>query len=188
MVLADFSKVFDTVCFKTVIRKMFHLGLLKSCYGTLRKRIHFKLRKRMVESLILSKLDYCDVIFYPLPQSLLKRLQRLQFAAASFVTWKYVNDTAVILKLCWLPMKERRDFSLLNLWPSYLNLQVVNNCRNLRYSAYRRLNVPLEKGTFQDSAAALFNTLPASITECNDFNEYCKLTKTFLKHRALDAN
>ncbi len=159
---------------------MFHLGLLKSCYGTLRKRIHFKLRKRMVESLILSKLDYCDVIFYPLPQSLLKRLQRLQFAAASFVTWKYVNDTAVILKLCWLPMKERRDFSLLNLWPSYLNLQVVNNCRNLRYSAYRRLNVPLEKGTFQDSAAALFNTLPASITECNDFNEYCKLTKTFL--------
>ena len=45
----------------------------------------YELRKQLAETLILSKLDYADLVFYPLPQFLLRRLQRVQFAAASFV-------------------------------------------------------------------------------------------------------
>ena len=45
MVLADFSKAFDTVCFKTVIRKMFHLGFSRCCLtwlsNDLSNRRHF---------------------------------------------------------------------------------------------------------------------------------------------------
>ena len=94
-------------------------AICKSCYGTIRilKKIKnfvdFKLRKQLVESLVLSKLNYCDTVFYPLPDFLLKRLQRLQFAAASFILGCYVNTTAVILKLAWLPLKELGDYSLL---------------------------------------------------------------------------
>ena len=73
-------------------------NLASSCYTTLaslRKIKHFtpyKLRKHLAESLILSRLDYCDIVMFPLPQHLLKRLQRIQFAAASFVTGRYVNS------------------------------------------------------------------------------------------------
>jgi hypothetical protein len=37
-----------------------------------------------------------------------------------------------------------------------------------------------QKGTFQDSAASLFNSLPPDM----NFNQFCKLTKQFLKDRA----
>ena len=61
---------------------------------TLRKLKHFtdfNLRKRLAELLVLSRLDYCDSVFSPLPQYLLKRLQKIEFAAASFVYGRYVN-------------------------------------------------------------------------------------------------
>ena len=45
----------------------------------------YRLRKHLVESLVLSKLDYCDTVYYPLPEFQLKRLQRVQLVAASFV-------------------------------------------------------------------------------------------------------
>ncbi|CAH3117652.1 unnamed protein product, partial [Porites lobata] len=63
----------------------------KSCYGTIqiiRKLKNFagyRLRKHLVELLVLSKLDYCDTVYYPLPEFQLKRLQRVQLLAASFV-------------------------------------------------------------------------------------------------------
>ena len=65
--------------------------MVSGCYATLsilRKLkclAKYELRKQLAETLILSKLDYADVVFYPLPQFLLRRLQRAQFAAASFV-------------------------------------------------------------------------------------------------------
>ena len=103
----------------------------------------FHLRKRLADSLVLSRLDYCDSVYSPLPGYLLKRLQKIEFAAASFVYGRYVNDIGDILKLNWLPVKERRDFNLLKLtfkalhakqWPSYLNLQRVSIRRGLRSS------------------------------------------------------
>ena len=68
-----------------------------SCYGTLstlRKIKHFtdfKLRKHLAESLVLSKIDYNDIVFDPLPLYLVKRLQRIQNAATSFVTGHYAR-------------------------------------------------------------------------------------------------
>ena len=44
-------------------------------------------------------LDFNDIIFYPITDCLLKRLQRIQFAAASFVFGRYVNIIDSILKL-----------------------------------------------------------------------------------------
>ena len=57
-----------------------------------------------------------------------------------------------------------RDFNLLKLtfkalhtkqWPSYLNLERVFICRSLRSSGCKGVQVPLEKGTFQITAALL---------------------------------
>jgi len=171
-------------------------NLLKSCYGTLRTLrklknfTDFKLRKYLVETLILSKVNYCDTVFYPLPKFLLSRLQRLQFAMASFVTSKYVNNISTILDLQWLPIAELRDYSLLKLtfkalystsWPSYLNLETVKIVRHLRSNSATRLVVPFTSGTFQHSAAILFNSLPAHVRNCSDFRPFCTLCKNFLK-------
>ena len=90
---------------------------------SIRNFAHYNLRKYPAESLVLSKLDYNDVVFDPLPQYLMKGLQRVQ-NAASFVL---VNPTDCI-NIGWLPVVQRRKlhsliatFKALNdpHWPSY---------------------------------------------------------------------
>ena len=72
--------------------------LAASCYGTLAtlKKVknftNYKLRKDLAESLVLSRLDFSDIVFYPLSENLLKKLQHIQFSAASFVTGHYENS------------------------------------------------------------------------------------------------
>ena len=59
---------------------------------TLRKLKHFtnfNLRKSLSELLVLSRLDYCDSVFSPLPRYLMQRFQKIEFAAASFVYWRH---------------------------------------------------------------------------------------------------
>ena len=177
-------------------------ALCKSCFGTLRilRKIKnftdFKLRKHLAESLILSKLSYCDTVFYPLPDFLLNRLQRVQYVAASFVLGRYVRCKKEILNLGWLPLSELRDYSILrstfkalysNTWPSYLKLQTVKPARNLRSSVATRLMIPLTANTFQHSAAKLFNSLPADLRNCTNFNQFSAKCKHLLKERALSS-
>ena len=88
-----------------------------------------------------SKLDYADLVFYPVPQFLLRRLQRVEFAAASFVLGHYVKNFRDVLKIGWLPINERRDLNLLQscfkalynteTWPDYLKIikqECARNC------------------------------------------------------------
>ena len=62
--------------------------LVTSCYGALavlkklRNLAQFRVKKQLVESLILSNLDYASTVFYPLPLCQQKRLQRVQNACA----------------------------------------------------------------------------------------------------------
>jgi len=132
-------------------------------------------------------------VFYPLPNFFITRLQRLQFAMASFVVNKYVNKISTIMDLGWLPIEEHRDFSLLKTvhkslyndnWPSYLQLEISKPVRNLRSNIALKLVTPLSPGTFQRSAATLFNSLPPDTRNCTAFIQFCKSCKTILKSRA----
>ena len=55
------------------------------------------------------------MVFYLLPQFLLRCLQRAQFAAASFVLGHYVKNFRDVLKIGWAVINdhERRDLNLL---------------------------------------------------------------------------
>ena len=169
-----------------------------SCYGTLailkklKKMAPFNLRKQLAESLILSKIDYGDQVYTPLTVAQHKRLQKVQFAAASFVTGNYVKDSKTILKLGWLPIKERRELNLLKTtfkamnyesWPTHLTLEEKKSARELRSSSARSLVIPREAGTFQDSAAKLFNSLPENIRNCRIYSKFLTLSKDFLKNK-----
>ena len=134
-----------------------------------------------MESLLLSKLDYCDTVYYPLLEFQLNRLQRVQLVAASFVLSRYVNDINDIVKIGWLPVRQQRDFRVLKLvhkalhspsWPSYIPLDTVKHLRSLWSGAATRLIIQLERGTFQDSAAKLFNVLPANVIETVVLSKY----------------
>ena len=149
---------------------------ISSCYTTLaviRKLKHLTpvhVRKQLAECLILSKIDYNDIVSHPIPEYLIKRLQRVQLAAAGFVLGRYAHMPDLI-QLGWLPIKEHRENQLLNSifkalhyndWLSYLKLDIHNPTQTLRSSKETTLKIPLESGTFQHSASDVFNSLPSA--------------------------
>ena len=167
-----------------------HITHTVSILRKLKYLAKYELRKQLVETLILSKLDYADLVFYPLPQFLLRRLRRVQFGAASFVLGHYVKNFRDVLKIGWLPINERRDLNLLKLcfkalhntetWPDYPKI-IKQECRKeLRSSNSIRLVFPTENSTFQDNASKLFNNLPESIRNCKDYRIFLRLSRNFL--------
>ena len=71
----------------------------------------------LVLGLVMSHLDYCNAIFYGLPGVDLKRLQRVQNAAAKLVLNKSCRDSVTKCLFClhWLPIKSRIDYKILTL-------------------------------------------------------------------------
>ena len=141
--------------------------------------VYFKLRKQLAESLILTKIDYNDVITYPANERLLKRLQKVQSAATGFVQNRFASAKDV-LKLSWLPIHERRQFNLLKLahkaihnphWPTQLNLEQYVPARTLRSSSTFNVHCNFAPTSFRHSAATLFNSLPANIRESHHFSD-----------------
>lgn len=173
--------------------------LSSSCYAvlsTLRKLKNlapFIVRKQLIESLVMSKLDYNDVVCYPLPQYLEKKLQRIQNIAAGFVLNRYTTESDVLEKFRWLPIKERTEYHVLHLahksvwessFPDYLRLERRTVNRQLRSSQSINLTVPLETGTFQDCSPKLFNQLPSKIKNERDFISFIRQVKQLLLNNA----
>ena len=90
---------------------------ISSCYGVLsillklKNLAPFHVKKQLAESVVLSKIDYNDVVHYPLPACLNNTLQPLQNVAASFVYNRYCREVDV-LSLGWLPQTERIQYHL----------------------------------------------------------------------------
>ena len=173
--------------------------VLTSCYGSiamlkkLRRFTPYNIRKQLAEALILSKLDYCNVLYHGMPDYLIRRLQKVENAAAGFVQGRYANAENV-LALNWLPVKERIEFNIAKLtykaiyhknWPSYLSVREVRQVRVLRSSNDgKKLEIPKINDTFEHSAALIFNSFPQDIKDCTTYHEYVKKTRTVLMERA----
>ena len=149
-------------------------------------------KKSLVQSLVLSKLNFNDTVTYPLPMFLQKRMQRVQNAAAGFVLNRYCSED--VLQLGWLPTLENTKLNILKLghralynknWPEYLTLSRHNPSRTLRSSSTLLLQISLLKGTFQDSVANLYNDLPASISSITDYYHFVRESAKILKAKAI---
>ena len=141
---------------------------VSECYDTLsilRKLKYlakYELSRQLAETLILSKPDYANLFLYPLPQFLLRHLQRVQFAAASFAL-----KLCITLRLGQIILKQKKK-------------QKKNECRKeLRSSNSIRLLVPTKNGTFQDNVSKLPNNLPETIRNCKDYRTFLKLSRNF---------
>ena len=72
-----------------------HLSILKK----LKRYTSQSVRRQLVESLIFSRLDYCNNLFIDLPQYQVRRMIKLQKSCANFVKGKYCSiEDEVLLK------------------------------------------------------------------------------------------
>ena len=80
----------------------------------LKRYAPYYLWKHLCEPLILSKLDYCNILFKNITTISKNRMKKLLQSCAGFVKCKYrcKND---ILDLKWLLLEERIDSSILKL-------------------------------------------------------------------------
>ena len=142
------------------------LSKISKCYNTLavikklKNLTPFHARKRLAESLVLSLIDFNDIVCHPIPRYLTQWLQRTQLATASFV-YNHYADMSDVLKLGWLPISYRRDYRITrmickalyqNCQPTCLKLVEHRPARALRSSRERRLEPSTVPGTLQNSA------------------------------------
>ena len=167
------------------------LSKISKCYNTLavikklKNLTPFHARKRLAESLVLSLIDFNDIVCHPIPRYLTQWLQRAQLATASFV-YNHYADMSDVLKLGWLPISYRRDYRITrtiwkalyqNCQPTCLKLVEHRPARALRSSRERRLEPSTVPGTLQNSAVMLFNSLSQDIKNCTElklFDSKCR--------------
>src|SRR6266516_5903530 len=69
----------------------------------------------LANALVSSKLDYCNSLFYNLPDNSINRLQRVQNSPAWAVILsckRFHHITSTLTKLHWLPVKKRITFKI----------------------------------------------------------------------------
>ena len=153
----------------------------------LKNILPFNIRKIVVQSLVLSKLLCDDCVLYPIPLGLVKRMEKVQKAAASFDFGRDVSMDDVI-KLNWLPVKQQLEWQTLKIahkalndpnWPKVLDVKRFKHERTLRSRSIKAetlLEISLISNTFQDQVASRFNKLPITIRSCEDHKQFVKPT------------
>lgn len=166
--------------------------------------------KMLLHAFVFSRLDYCNSLFYGLPESSIRKLQSVQNAAARLYGGlrKYDHITPLLRdQLHWLPVRYRIDFkiatlvykSLNHLAPDYLldMLHLVSEDPALRRnrSAANGLliqepwkTVNYGKRNFYYSAPHVWNNIPAEIRHQRSLTVFKSKLKTFLFQKAYGLN
>ena len=179
-------------------------SICRSCFLELRKiaSIRKYLNKEALTTLVLTKiisqLDYCNSVYYRIPDEQLNRLQRVQNAAARLILGKKKRDhiTPLLRKLHWLPVKARCQYKIAtlafhffdgSLAPSLASdLQQYRPSRNLRSSTEKlltahRYNLKSAGGrSFKVAAPTIWNALPLEIRHSESLTTFKRRLKTHL--------
>ena len=183
-------------------------SVVQSCNITLRNlwtiagKLSFELKRQLVHCLLFSKLDYCNGLYYGLPDIQLKRLQKLQNCCVRFLYGKRVKPWDSIRPFLkeahFLPIKERVQFkialmvfkSINNIAPDYLRKHITVKGqlnRSLRHeNDFFLLETPqlprlvkTHRG-ISYSAPKIWNNLPYEVRSSNDIVTFKKNLKTYL--------
>jgi len=164
----------------------------------LRSSLDFDSSVILANSIIHTKLDYCNSLFSGLPNSSISRLQRVQNSLARVVcrSRKFSCPTSSLLnRLHWLPVIQRIQFKIAVLTfkslqsgkPSYLSDLLVKYepTRSLRSSSSGFLTVPdirsaFGRRSFSFTAPSIWNSLPSDLRLCSSLSTFCKRLKTHL--------
>ena len=106
----------DELSFKEQVSK-----LVSSCFMVIRKLskikdfLSYEQLRTAVSTLVFSKLDYCNSLYFGINADLINKMQYVQNCAARLVRWKkkFCGSTADFIREChWLPVKERIVFKI----------------------------------------------------------------------------
>ena len=167
--------------------------------GNIRPFLTTAVTKTLVTSLILSRMDYCNILLVGLPKYKLEKIQKIQNHAARLITQGRKSDhiTPILKDLHWLPVEYRIQYKLavtcfkcLNqMAPSYLSdlLTLYTPGRLLRSSNdHLRLLKPQTnlkdygERAFYSSAPKIWNELPLTIRQASTLTSFKSLLKTHL--------
>lgn len=165
-----------------------------------KKYLDEKSVQMLVQNHVISKLDYCNSLYYGLPNYLLRKLQLVMNRAARLIKGLTRREriTPALINLHWLPVKARVVYkqcvivyqALHSGKPVYirniLNDFNVNTDIILRHGVeINRLNEPrynteVGRRAFEKSAPRLYNSLPRHIKVAENVRIFRKRLKTFL--------
>ncbi|PIK42144.1 ORF2-encoded protein [Apostichopus japonicus] len=180
-------------------------AVCKSSYNAVRKISRIRkfltndITTKLVCSLIMPRLDYCNSLLFGLPDSTLKKLQTVQNSAARLISCSSRHDhiSPVLQSLHWLPVKQRSIYKLLlltyksqhSLAPGYITnlIPQYHPQRQLRSSTKCLLATSHTPNTkfygeraFISAAPHLWNNLPSSIRNAPSVDCLKRLLKTHL--------
>jgi hypothetical protein len=188
-----------------------HVDVVVSrCFAALRQLravrqyVTVPVMQSLVTSLVSTRMDYCNSVFFGLPAVQLRRLQSVQNSAARLIfnlrRSAHISDALICLH--WLRVAERIRFkmavmtyrSLRGQTPSYLAdfvpLSALSGRASLRSASTHRLQVPRTRlSTIGDRAfpvagASVWNDLPSDVTSSPSLNIFRSRLKTFLFNRS----
>ena len=171
----------------------------KSCHFHIRdiRRIRHLLPLSTANSLVSSKLDYCNSLYSGISQANLNKLQRIQNSLARVITntSKYQYITPTLKKLHWLPIKQRIDYklclitykTLTNQQPTYLynSLSFSSHSVSTRSSDSLVLSIPYVRSSLGNRAFSvigprLWNSLPLDTRNSSSLPIFSFRLKTHL--------
>lgn len=158
--------------------------------------------ERAITSIVFSRMDYCNSLYYGVEARALMRLQKIQNAAAKMIksAKKYDSVTPLLISLKWLPVRLRIDYKILvlvfkalhNLAPVYLSslVKFYTPSRSLRSENQYLLCTTRTKykhrgdRAFSRAGPKLWNDLPYAIRSAKSLYFF----KVVLKQHLLNSN
>jgi hypothetical protein len=151
----------------------------------------------LANSLVSTKIDFCNALYAGLPNSTTHSLQLVQnsLARAVYSSSKFDHATPLLRKLHWLPIAQRISYKICLLtfktlqhnFPSYLSELLVpyKSVRNLRSDSKNLLVIPPVRSStgrrsFSFFASTLWNSLPVTLRSSSTLSSFCSKLKTHL--------
>ena len=151
----------------------------------------------LANSLVSSKLDFCNSLYAGLPKSTIRPLQKAQnsLARSVFSSRKFDRASPLLKRLHWLPISERISYKIALLTfktlhlgsPAYLSelLELHKPTRSLRSENKNLLVIPDFRSTagrrsFSFFAPTLWKSLPQPLRSTNSLTTFRSLLKTHL--------
>ena len=163
----------------------------------IRPHIPLSTAKTISDTLISSRLDYCNSLLNNIAKQDLSKLQRVQNCLSRVVLRapRFTPSLPLLKQLHWLPVNYRIKFNLSTLTdralaihePPYLDslLHFSNIPRQLRSSTSQQLSIPrtklnLGKRAFSAAAPIIWNELPTTLKYCESLVSFRKHLKTYI--------